>query len=714
MKKIITLVLLVAVFANSYAQKSMGFSYLQDSIMVKVTGIIPNSPALKAGIKINDIITAVDNVSLQNKSRDEVGSIFKNAKDVCNLYVISGARTKKLQLTKTDKASFTNMCLSGNCKNGKGEFIDENAHIYKGDFIDGQKSGQGTLEEFDGKIYIGQWKNGKKNGFGKLTLSNNDVYEGLFLENNFEGKGVFTRSNGNTYTGVFKNSKFEGEVVFYKKEVNKYFNQIYKDGELVAKQTEVVTSTKNVTATKKFGFIDTKGELAIPLKYKEVSDFSEGYAVVLNSSNQLYIIDKKGIETPVKKSGYDISFSFNKPFVFSEGLCAVMSNKKIGFINTKGEEVIACEYEIPLVSKDADNRTVEYLPKFVNGVAVIYKNGKHGVINKTGKLIVPNEYDFITHFEHNLAVFKKDKATLGMNGVMDINGKEIIEPIRYNQNIWIEGANIIRLHYQDKQYSNFYSVYNNKGEQVGEEIKVYGSSSITNYTYLSEFEKGYALYGDKEAPNYWGIVDSIGKKTPLTEKYKFNSNEPTQFKNGYLFATKAENDKMVALNIKGERVNKNCEYDYIHELNKDGIVFGAKGAGNASFYDEKNCKLIYETKLDGKDVMGYMLTTMSNTYPFKGDYAVINKDYANYDKTEKEYNIIDKKGKKTYSVLGANYECKLKPSETETGVFIYNQIGFFDFKKPVFTLYLKGDGTEIYKGSSGSRDFNNGLAAVQN
>lgn len=462
----------------------------------------------------------------------------------------------------------------------------------------------------------------------------------------------------------------------------------------------------------KYGFINTKGKVVIPLKYEKACDFNEGYAVVLNGNKELLIIDKKGKETLIKNKGYDASFSFSSPFIFSEGLCAVTINKRYGFINTKGEEVIPCQYETPIVPKDADSRMVKDIPKFINGVAVIYINGFYGVINKSGKIVVPIEYQFITHFKNNLAVFKKDIAAVGSKGIMDVDGKIIVIPTKSNKDIWIEDDNIVRLHYVDGQFSNFYSIYNNKGEEINKD---------NHFNYLSEFENGLALYGTKKEPNVWGVIDAMGNKKPLTEKYAFNPKEPRQFKNGYLYAIKMSDKKMVVLNNKGERIS-NCEYDYLYELNKEGIAYGIKGGTNASFFNDKNCAIIYETKMDGKGNMNYIFSYVNKIYPFKGGYASINKDYGNYEKKEIEYILIDKTGKITYSVMG-NSDCSLEPDDTETGIYIYYQRdrnyypqdrNSLDYKKPDSNLYLQGNGKVLYKGLNGSKGFKDGLALVFN
>ena len=72
--------------------------------------------------------------------------------------------------------------------------------------------------------------------------------------------------------------------------------------------------------------------------------------------------------------------SINSEYVnFSEGLCAVVKNKKYGFINKDNEIIISFSFD------GADN--------FHNGYAIIKQNNRFGLIDKTGKLIVENIYD---------------------------------------------------------------------------------------------------------------------------------------------------------------------------------------------------------------------------------------------------------------------------------------------------------------------------------
>ena len=91
------------------------------------------------------------------------------------------------------------------------------------------------------------------------------------------------------------------------------------------------------TGSQKYGFINPKGEVVIPIRYDDVGDFTEGLAWV-------------GIGDPGKR--------------------------KYGFINPKGEVVIPFKYS-----------PVEGVSQFKDGLAFVIFNGQWGFIDKSG-----NEY----------------------------------------------------------------------------------------------------------------------------------------------------------------------------------------------------------------------------------------------------------------------------------------------------------------------------------
>ncbi len=103
----------------------------------------------------------------------------------------------------------------------------------------------------------------------------------------------------------------------------------------------------------KYGFIDTKGKIIIPIVYDYVHNFFDGFAAV-SVNNKWGIINKKNqIIIPINYEGIfpnmgEVPASEEYPY-FSQGLCPVA--KKIndeflwGFVNLKGVEVITLKYD---------------------------------------------------------------------------------------------------------------------------------------------------------------------------------------------------------------------------------------------------------------------------------------------------------------------------------------------------------------------------------
>ncbi len=185
----------------------------------------------------------------------------------------------------------------------------------------------------------------------------------------------------------------------------------------------------------KFGFVDMTGNEVIECKYIDVEPFSDGLALVENSSYKHFYIDKTGNEV--------IECKYECPCSFSEGLAQVIKNGRYGFIDKSGNEVIECKYDnvepffegLAPVCIDgkygfidkSGNEVIEckydYVDyKFSEGLVEVAKNDKCGFVNKTGNEIIECKYDQAWHFSGGLARVKKD----GKSFYIDKAGKEYI------------------------------------------------------------------------------------------------------------------------------------------------------------------------------------------------------------------------------------------------------------------------------------------------
>ena len=192
----------------------------------------------------------------------------------------------------------------------------------------------------------------------------------------------------------------------------------------------------------KYGFINEKGKVVVPIQYVAASNFNYGLAVVKTADNKSFFIDKMG--KPFSENIYQDAKSF------SEGLAAVQDQYyKYGFINSQGEVVIPNEYSavswfkegIAAVGKSEGGKTLytyiyrngdrmtdfefEEAKDFQGGVGRVRKDGKYALIDKFGSLITSYEFDYISEFVENdgLALAKKQ----GFDIYLDKEGRSFVK-----------------------------------------------------------------------------------------------------------------------------------------------------------------------------------------------------------------------------------------------------------------------------------------------
>jgi len=237
----------------------------------------------------------------------------------------------------------------------------------------------------------------------------------------------------------------------------------------------------------KWGFVDMTGRIAVDIKYEpefnEDHHFKNGYAAVrLSSDRGSYgvLIDKHGnIKTP--------TFKYAQIYDYCDGLAKVMSvylkNGKrdalFGYIDINGKEIIRPQYS------DAID--------FVNGYAIVVKDGKSGIINKYGNVVVDFKYSPWLKDIHQgaMATFKTDKKAV----LVDMNGKVLIPPIYDYIGI-------------DKKGSTDLIEAENSNKKWGW-ININNKVVIPlNYDNSREFINGYAAVAINKK---WGVINKTGK-----------------------------------------------------------------------------------------------------------------------------------------------------------------------------------------------------------
>jgi hypothetical protein len=156
----------------------------------------------------------------------------------------------------------------------------------------------------------------------------------------------------------------------------------------------------------RWGYIDTKGRIIVPLENKRVNPFHEGLANV-----DFFFMDKNG------------RFLFNhhqfeKAYNFSEGVAPVLEGGRWGYINPNGEFVslptiydFANEFSEGLASVKRKDKwyfidhqykevisfkeKVTFAKDFKDGYATIRTDNGWGAINKEGKIVINPENRYL-------------------------------------------------------------------------------------------------------------------------------------------------------------------------------------------------------------------------------------------------------------------------------------------------------------------------------
>ncbi|GHV46783.1 hypothetical protein FACS189499_02830 [Clostridia bacterium] len=397
--------------------------------------------------------------------------------------------------------------------------------------------------------------------------------------------------------------------------------------------------------------LDKNGKVVIPAdKYRFGSTFGGGgfhdnLAVVSFEAGGKYVglgvIDTKA-NVVVKPGVYsDISD-------FSDG-AAVVSNEygRLGVINTKGKLVVPLgEYKS--------------IRRFDSGVAV-FKNkyDEFGVIDKAGKIIVkPGEYVSISDFVDGLS-FAATKGGTGLTGVINNKGKLIFDGLRSSRAVINDG--MIRAEddigakttkylidkngkivYETSSRDGYVNSYNDGVAVINE-----GYSSATKLYPHSIIDKTGKTVGSFQLKKNIGVsakfndgllvttypeiavIDKTGKFIVETGTYDTISD----FRDGLAVCTK--NKRVLAIDKTGKVVINPEKYDRIANIGDGVLLVESK--------DEKNVNRIGLVDKTGKLIV--KLGTYDNIYDFNGGVAIVRKQKVEKNIYTEYYGVIDKTGK---------------------------------------------------------------------
>jgi len=180
----------------------------------------------------------------------------------------------------------------------------------------------------------------------------------------------------------------------------------------------------------KYGYIDRTGRMVIPARFDEADSFDDGLALVNISGVRRGYIDKTGkfMKMPDEVEAF---------YRLAEGLIAVKSQAKWGFINTQGQIVIAPQFEFEMSEYHED----VYYGEFSNGIATAKLNGKWGYINKDRKFLIQPQFDKVKPFEGDVAAVRVE----GKWGLIDKTGKFLAAPQFERIENFAEGVAVISI-----------------------------------------------------------------------------------------------------------------------------------------------------------------------------------------------------------------------------------------------------------------------------
>ncbi len=168
----------------------------------------------------------------------------------------------------------------------------------------------------------------------------------------------------------------------------------------------------------KTGIISATGKVIIPLQKQEIEAESNGWRVThSNSSVTFHLPD--GTEVPLQ--------AYSQLGRFKGNRCRVVRNGKVGYLNTRYQEAIACNY------LDGEDFTG-------NQAVVRTSSGLYGAIDSTGTFIIRPHLDTLATFSEGHFLYREGRfwGTLDHQGIEGSKGFEAHYQITNEGSILVE------------------------------------------------------------------------------------------------------------------------------------------------------------------------------------------------------------------------------------------------------------------------------------
>ena len=520
-----------------------------------------------------------------------------------------------------------------------------------------------------------------------------------------------------------------GKIV-YSSNYNSYY---------LANEGKTLNSSLFIAESKsKFGVTDYKGRLILPIIYKNiVSDSSGKYYIVTTADNKSSLIDSskniviqpgQNIISYLSNGVYVIRNENNtpdnlqirlfsvklkkylnlKPYQdvsskFSEGLLAVLVNKKVGYINENGDLMIEPIYETSTldysyadmegegyggdegdyfennmtslysdcsfidINKNSIEETIwKSNYDFSDGLTVVQIEEKYGYINKKGQIVIPIIYNYANAFVNGVASVTITENGTSKNKIINTKGETLLND--FNLQAYSKDKKYIFVTKQlDNENSAFYK-FNISSKEL-EKV----THSLKSINYYLNYTKG--LYNDVEV--YLNAKNQILMSSEI-DFSEFESNELVTKARSYIY-DENERDQAIDLLQKALELNPKNKSAYVelaHTYKEKNYYSEAiKYYDKAIEIDDDNLDVLsekaaynYEKKYYREALESYQKMVFKNTQDFS---FYFNKAYS-----ENSIGLIDE-AIESYTTYITNY-----PSSS----MAFNNRGSCYYRK---RLYLK-------------------------
>ena len=260
-----------------------------------------------------------------------------------------------------------------------------------------------------------------KNGIGFMNSKGKEIIPPKFYEYKIIGD--------NCYLAKMKSY---GDTAVYDKNGNEIIPPVYHRIEDAGNGYFKIYSKTGKAFDYAYALFSPSGEQLTEFKYGDMGQFYNGFIRARLSPK--YVMDSPGVQmqnpdrqwTFLDENGKEITdVIFDDTGDFEDSLAPVCIDKKVGFLNTKGELVIDYKYQ-------------QYVNMGFDGglCRVGDENDRMGVINTKGETVIPFEYNVISKFKNGVAF-----ALLGDDGddflYIDINNNKYYPKFLQKENKWV-------------------------------------------------------------------------------------------------------------------------------------------------------------------------------------------------------------------------------------------------------------------------------------